>query len=90
MECREKERMSLRITCEKSTELSVRKADGKIGLINRLKLWFHLRMCALCRNFERQNAWIDARMKQLKMSKLSQQQKREIKERLKKNMRPEL
>ena len=37
--------------CKEATLLSIKKEEGKIDVIERLKLWYHLLYCDPCRRF---------------------------------------
>jgi len=37
--------------CKQATLLSIKKEEGKITLIGRLKLWYHLLYCGPCNRF---------------------------------------
>lgn len=41
--------------CKQATMLSLKKEEGKISLNERLKLYYHLLFCKVCRNFIRQS-----------------------------------
>jgi predicted anti-sigma-YlaC factor YlaD len=40
-----------KITCKNASELVSRSLDGKIGMLERLRLRAHLKVCKACRNF---------------------------------------
>jgi hypothetical protein len=52
-------------TCEQATTLIVQKADGKLSLGQRLRLWLHLQMCSACSRFNIQNQWLDKQLHKL-------------------------
>jgi predicted anti-sigma-YlaC factor YlaD len=43
-----------KLTCKNASELVSRSLDGNIGLLERLRLRAHLKVCAACSNFVRQ------------------------------------
>lgn len=45
--------------CHDASLNAIRKEGKSVGLITRLRLWCHLKACAACRNFDRQNAKIN-------------------------------
>jgi len=47
------------ISCKKATELTLKKADGRISLPQRLQLWQHQLVCVLCRRFVAQMNLLD-------------------------------
>lgn len=49
-------------TCQEATQLIVEKADRKLSLSERLKLWLHVQICDACKRFNIQNAWMDKRV----------------------------
>ena len=46
------------ITCKNATYLISKKEDGKLGLLDRLKLHLHLGICNACKLFEKQSWFI--------------------------------
>lgn len=47
------------ITCKEATMLSVQKAEIKLSLQDRFKLFIHLLVCQYCRLFDKQSKMID-------------------------------
>jgi predicted anti-sigma-YlaC factor YlaD len=74
-------------SCEEATQLIVKKADVKLTLVQRIRIWIHLQMCDACKRFNIQNAWIDKQIHKMahrpEEIKLSAEQKNRIAERLK-------
>ncbi len=52
-------------TCEKASELIVKRHEQKLTPTQRFKLWLHLVICKACRQFEIQNSWIDKQLHKL-------------------------
>lgn len=48
----------LMITCNQATEMMAKKEEGKISLTNRVRLWYHLFICTMCRLYKKQDAFI--------------------------------
>lgn len=48
-----------RISCRESTLLSTKKLEGKITLIERIQLWYHQKLCKVCKLWEKQIMVID-------------------------------
>lgn len=48
----------LMISCKEATFLMAKKEEGKLTLVERLKLSVHTSMCSICKNFEEQTAHI--------------------------------
>lgn len=42
------------LTCKDATQLMSQQMDGKLSVMNRISLGFHLLICQGCRNFEEQ------------------------------------
>lgn len=74
--------MGVKINCKQSTEYSVRKTEGGLGLYQRFQLWLHMRYCGACKRFEQQMQWVQSRLKQLQASKLSKDEKEVLKKKL--------
>ena len=73
-------------SCEEATQLIVKKADVKLTLVQRIRIWIHLQMCDACKRFNSQNAWIDKQIHKMvhhpEMNKLSAKQKNRIAEKI--------
>jgi len=50
--------MNARLTCRQASELLSQAEERKLGALERTRLKLHLAVCAGCRNFERQLAFI--------------------------------
>lgn len=50
---------NMMLSCSKATELISKKDVVRLTLKERTMLWMHTRLCALCRNYEKQSALID-------------------------------
>lgn len=50
---------TLKVSCRKASVLIERRQLGKINLLERVGLHFHLRICNGCRAYEKQSALID-------------------------------
>lgn len=48
----------LMISCSKATFLMSKKEEGKLSIIERIKLSLHTSMCSLCKKFEKQTSRI--------------------------------
>ena len=77
----------LMLNCEKATELVIKKEEGKISTINKMRLWMHLQMCKFCKEFENQNTFININMKShygegCQAHKFSDEKKEKMKEAL--------
>jgi len=46
------------IGCREATFLMAKKEEGKLSIIERIKLAIHSSMCAVCKNFEKQTGRI--------------------------------
>ncbi len=53
------------ISCKEATYLISKKEEGKITMVERLKLSFHLMMCRFCKMFEKQNNFIAHHTRQM-------------------------
>ncbi len=58
-------RTRLMLNCHEATFLMAKKEEGKLRLIDRLKLTFHTSMCRFCRLFQRQARQISAESRQI-------------------------
>ena len=47
--------MKVIISCQQAVKFISQKEEGKLSLKQRLQLWQHLGICAICRIFEKQN-----------------------------------
>ncbi len=73
------------LSCEKATELVIKKEENKISFIDNIRLWMHLQMCKFCKEFEGQNGFINLNMKNhfgegCHTHHLSDEKKKEMKE----------
>lgn len=50
---------TLMVSCRKASELIERRELRPLGVLERMKLRFHLRICDGCKTYERQSARID-------------------------------
>lgn len=50
---------TLMLPCRKAAELVDKRSVMPLDLVERMKLWIHLKACAGCKAFERQGALID-------------------------------
>ncbi|MEO7444802.1 MAG: hypothetical protein ABIT96_11575 [Ferruginibacter sp.] len=66
------------LNCKEATLLVIKKEQGKLGLMNRLSLSFHLFLCKYCRWFSRQSSLINHLAKENTPSSLSKEEQREI------------
>lgn len=77
------------ITCSQATEMMAKKEEGKISLIDRIRLWYHLFICILCRLYKKQDALIVKHLHTLDKKapdvSLSEKEKNEMIEKLKKD-----
>jgi hypothetical protein len=48
----------LMVSCKEATFFVIKNEEGKLSLLNRLKLDLHTSMCAICKSFEDQSAII--------------------------------
>ncbi len=46
------------VNCKEATFLMAKKEEGKLGLIDNMKLSVHTSMCSLCKKFEKQTTHI--------------------------------
>lgn len=80
-------------TCEQATKLIVQKAELKLTLGERFRLWMHLALCKTCKQFSIQNAWMDKQLHKLakhqeeKSAVLNESKKQELKVALDKAMK---
>ena len=51
------------VTCKEVSRLVSQKQDGPLAARDRLKMWFHMRWCDACREFERQTALLREAMR---------------------------
>lgn len=69
-------------SCQEATLLVVKKAEIELSLMQRIRLWMHLQMCAACKRFNLQNEWIDKQLHknqhQLEKDRLTEAQKTRI------------
>jgi hypothetical protein len=45
----------LMISCKEATQFILKKEEGKLTVMQRLQLWFHLVLCVFCTLFFKQN-----------------------------------
>lgn len=50
---------TLNVSCRKASELIEQRELRSLGACKRLGLWYHLRICAACKTYEKQSALID-------------------------------
>lgn len=74
--------MGVNINCKQSTEYSVRKTEGELGMYQRFQLWLHTQYCGACKKFDEQMQWVQKRLKQLQTNRLSKQEKEALKKKL--------
>lgn len=74
------------INCKEASILSTKKAEGEITLKERILLFFHLRVCAMCKLFDKQNKFISKHASNKNIEdtslKLSDEDKKKINEQL--------
>lgn len=65
------------ITCKEAVELILKKEEGKLSFVQKIKLWRHLAACSLCRIFSIQSNFMNQAMKQRQNKKrtLSEEEK---------------
>ncbi len=70
------------ISCKQASLLSTKKAEGKLTFKERVLLFIHVKMCEVCRLFDKQNKFISVHAKQQGkvevFKELSEQDKREL------------
>ena len=68
------------ISCKEAVEFILKKEEGKLSFIQRMRLRRHLMICSLCRIFSLQNNLINKAFKQRqqKQMMLSDQEKEKI------------
>jgi anti-sigma factor ChrR (cupin superfamily) len=75
----------LMISCKDATMLTAKKEEGKLSLVERVKLGMHSSMCLLCRKFEKQAHTIAIESKEVTAdAELSESAKQRIHEMLSK------
>lgn len=75
----------LMISCKDATMLTAKKEEGKLSLVERVKLSMHSSMCLLCRKFEKQAHTIAIESKEVAAdAELSESAKQRIHEMLSK------
>jgi hypothetical protein len=52
------------MNCKEATELLVKKQEGQLGFLNRIRLKYHTLACRFCRLFGSQSASLDYEIKQ--------------------------
>lgn len=55
---------TLRVSCQKATELIERREFRALGAGERAGLWFHMRICDACKAYERQSGMLDGLLKE--------------------------
>lgn len=55
---------TLRVSCQKATELTERREFRALGAGERAGLWLHMRICNACKAYERQSEMLDRLMEQ--------------------------
>ena len=63
----------LMLSCRTATELIEKRQREEISRVERIQLSIHVALCAICRQYEKQSAWID-RIFQRKREVVSDQQ----------------
>jgi hypothetical protein len=66
--------------CKQATLLSIKKEEGKITPVERLKLWYHLLYCDPCRRFIYQ--WSVLTKKKFTLISMSDQAKKRIQQKI--------
>lgn len=46
-------------SCKEATFWMAKSEEQKLGFIQKMKLWLHLRFCEICRNFQKQSQAIN-------------------------------
>ena len=73
-----------KLNCKEATMLASKKQEGEITLIERIKLYYHNKMCIICKRFEQQIRIISRRAKETSSDvKMPEQAKNEIKQAIK-------
>lgn len=47
-------------SCEDASLHAVRRSQGKSSMVERMRLWMHLRICDICKLFDQQNQKLDS------------------------------
>jgi len=50
---------TLLLSCRKATYLMERRTMEALGTLDRMQLWMHVRVCAVCQVYAKQNAQIE-------------------------------
>ena len=72
------------LNCRKATLLATKRDDEGLGMKERLQLWYHYRLCYVCKIWEDQSRLLDKILREnfsssLKSGKLSEAEKKNIK-----------
>ena len=73
-------------SCQKATYLISKKEEGKLTAGESLMLSVHLRVCDLCRSFEKQTGLFSGITKHVNHPTLSDEKKTQLKKMMKDNM----
>lgn len=68
------------ISCKEAVHFILKKEEGKLSLVERIRLWQHLAICSLCRVFSVQNKLINEMLhrQREKQHSLSAEEKEDI------------